>query len=88
VHTMHQVQTLIFHWYSLYLTSKDQLILDQIKREQNFIESTERTIAARARLARAKGEIDKELDLSLQRARSTITLLESKLKGTPKSIVP
>jgi hypothetical protein len=73
--------------YSLHLTSKDQLILDQIKREQSFIESTERTIAARARLSRAKGEIDKELDISLERARATIALLESKLKSPSKSIV-
>lgn len=54
-------------------------MLDKIEQEKSFIKSTERTIAARARLVRNKGAIDKELEISLQRAQSTLASLESSL---------
>lgn len=58
---------------------KNQALLDKIEQEKNFIKSTERTIAARARLVRNKGAIDKELEISLQRAQSTLASLEGSL---------
>ncbi|GAN01721.1 Ser/Thr protein kinase [Mucor ambiguus] len=58
---------------------KNQVLLDKIKQEKSFIKSTERTIAARARLVRNKGAIDKELEVSLQLAQSTLATLESSL---------
>ncbi|KAL7330598.1 hypothetical protein PS15p_205516 [Mucor circinelloides] len=58
---------------------KIQALLNKIEQEKSFIKSTERTIAARARLVRNKGAIDKELEISLQRAQSTLALLESSL---------
>ncbi|KAK4514972.1 Eukaryotic translation initiation factor 3 subunit H (eIF3h) [Mucor velutinosus] len=58
---------------------KNQALLDKIDQEKNFIKSTERTIAARARLVRHKSTIDEELEISLQRAQSTLASLESSL---------
>lgn len=52
--------------------------MDEIKKEQNFINSTKRTIAARARLGRTKG--DDELQRSLEQASKKLSLLESKFK--------
>lgn len=60
-------------------SKKNQALLDKIEQEKSFIKSTERTIAARARLVRNKGAIDKELEISLQRAQSTLASLESSL---------
>lgn len=52
--------------------------MEEIKKEQNFINSTKRTMAARARLGRTKG--DEELQHSLDQAIKKLSLLESKLK--------
>ncbi|KAI9481568.1 MAG: hypothetical protein EXX96DRAFT_567229 [Benjaminiella poitrasii] len=66
-------------------TKDDQQLLNSIKRERNLIQSTKKTIAARAKLSRAKGEVDRELSLSLERAHTTVSLLESQLKNKPFS---
>lgn len=72
-----------YHTYSSFDSNKKQneVLLHKIEQERSFIKSTERTIAARARLSRNKGVIDKELEVSLMRAQSTLASLESSLSS-------
>lgn len=72
-----------YHTYSSFDSNKKQneALLHKIEQERSFIKSTERTIAARARLSRNKGVIDKELEVSLMRAQSTLASLESSLSS-------
>lgn len=53
--------------------------MKEIKKEQSFISSTNRTIAARLRLSRTRSEIDQELERSLQLSNKRLAMLESKL---------
>jgi hypothetical protein len=62
----------------------DTAIIEEIKREQNFINSTKRTIAARSRLSRTKGEIDQELGRSLELSNKRLNMLESKVVSSNK----
>lgn len=52
--------------------------MNEIQKEINFINSTKRTMAARARLGRTNGE--DELQKSLEQAMKKLSLLESKSK--------
>lgn len=60
------------------LSLNNNSVMEEIKKEQNFINSTKRTMAARARLGRTKG--DEELQHLLDQAIKKLSLLESKFK--------
>lgn len=72
-----------YYTYSSFNSSKEQnkALIHKIEQERSFIKSTERTITARTRLSRNKGAIDKELEISLMRAQSTLASLESSLSS-------
>lgn len=61
-------------------------LYQQIEREKSFIKSTEKTIAVRARLSRTHTDFDKELQISLERAHSTVSSLEDQLRKS-RSII-
>ncbi|KAI9366221.1 hypothetical protein BD770DRAFT_572 [Pilaira anomala] len=68
-------------------TNEDEL-MDQIRREHNFIQSTKRTMSFHARLSRNHGEIDQELNKTLEQATKNLSLLESKLrKNQPQKLI-
>lgn len=62
------------------ISDSDALIMKEIRKEQNFINSTKRTIAARARLSRSRCEIDQELERSLELSNKKMIALQSKLE--------
>lgn len=67
-------------------TDEDEL-MDQIRREYNFIQSTKRTMSFHARLSRNHGEIDQELNKTLEQATKNLSMLESKLrKNQPQKV--
>ncbi|KAG0795433.1 hypothetical protein G6F21_002102 [Rhizopus arrhizus] len=53
---------------------------NQIRVEKEFIASTQRTMAARLKLSRTKTEFDQELQKSIDRSNSKISLLQQKLQ--------
>jgi hypothetical protein len=63
------------------MNDTDAAIMKEIKKEQSFISSTNRTIAARLRLSRTRGEIDQELERSLQLSNKRLVMLENKLSA-------
>ncbi|KAG1458166.1 hypothetical protein G6F46_006844 [Rhizopus delemar] len=53
---------------------------NKIRVEKEFIASTQRTMAARSKLSRTKTEFDQELQKSIDRSNSKISLLQQKLQ--------
>lgn len=60
--------------------TKKKVLQKQIEIEKEFIASTQRTLTARLRLSHSKTEFDQELQNSIDRSNSKISLLQYKLQ--------